>query len=101
MYRYTEFDRQFVQARAAQYRDQLERWQSGQLTEEEFKPLGELDGTSGKLFELAAMIESQCAQRSGVVAPGGRAVQVSEFCVVLRLARRVPHRLARRVYPAG
>src|SRR5690606_23477237 len=39
MYRYTDFDRQFVHARAAQYRDQLERWQAGQLTEEEFKPL--------------------------------------------------------------
>jgi sulfite reductase (NADPH) hemoprotein beta-component len=29
MYQYTEFDRQFVRARAAQYRDQLERWQAG------------------------------------------------------------------------
>ncbi|MEI7786398.1 MAG: nitrite/sulfite reductase [Betaproteobacteria bacterium] len=39
MYQYTEFDRQFVRARAAQYRDQLERWQIGQLSEEEFRPL--------------------------------------------------------------
>ena len=39
MYQYTEFDRQFVKARAAQYRDQLGRWQAGQLSEDEFKPL--------------------------------------------------------------
>ncbi|HEX2545206.1 MAG TPA: nitrite/sulfite reductase, partial [Ramlibacter sp.] len=39
MYQYTEFDRQFVRARAAQFRDQLERWQSGKLTDDEFRPL--------------------------------------------------------------
>ena len=39
MYQYTEFDRQFVKARAAQYRDQLTRWQAGQLPEDEFRPL--------------------------------------------------------------
>jgi sulfite reductase (NADPH) hemoprotein beta-component len=39
MYQYTEFDSQFVRARAAQYRDQLERWQAGRLSDEEFRPL--------------------------------------------------------------
>ena len=39
MYRYDEFDRQFVRARAAQFRDQLERWQAGTLSEDELKPL--------------------------------------------------------------
>ena len=39
MYQYTDFDKQFVKLRAAQFRDQLERWQSGQLAEEEFRPL--------------------------------------------------------------
>ncbi|MBC7444730.1 MAG: nitrite/sulfite reductase [Polaromonas sp.] len=39
MYKYTEFDRQFVKARASQFRDQLTRWQGGQLLEDEFKPL--------------------------------------------------------------
>lgn len=39
MYQYTEFDRQFVHARAAQYRDQLERWQAGKLSDDEFRPL--------------------------------------------------------------
>ena len=39
MYQYTEFDRQFVRARAAQYRDQLERNLKGQLGDDEFRPL--------------------------------------------------------------
>ncbi|HVZ43732.1 MAG TPA: nitrite/sulfite reductase [Ramlibacter sp.] len=39
MYQYTEFDRHFVHARAAQYRDQLERHLAGKLSEEEFRPL--------------------------------------------------------------
>jgi sulfite reductase (NADPH) hemoprotein beta-component len=39
MYQYTEFDKQFVRARAAQHRDQLERFQAGQLSGDEFKPL--------------------------------------------------------------
>ncbi|MDD5326010.1 MAG: nitrite/sulfite reductase, partial [Polaromonas sp.] len=39
MYQYTEFDRQFVKARASQFRDQLTRWQAGELAEDEFKPL--------------------------------------------------------------
>ncbi len=39
MYRYTDFDRRFVQSRAAQFRDQLERWSAGALPEEEFRPL--------------------------------------------------------------
>ncbi|OUL98695.1 nitrite/sulfite reductase [Variovorax sp. JS1663] len=39
MYQYTDFDRQFVHQRAAQFRDQLERWQAGKLSEDEFRPL--------------------------------------------------------------
>jgi sulfite reductase (NADPH) hemoprotein beta-component len=39
MYQYTDFDRQFVQARASQYRDQLTRWQAWALPEHEFRPL--------------------------------------------------------------
>jgi sulfite reductase (NADPH) hemoprotein beta-component len=39
MYQYTDFDRQFVHQRAAQFRDQLERWQAGKLHEDEFRPL--------------------------------------------------------------
>src|SRR5580692_6268954 len=39
MYQYTEFDRAFVRSRAAQFRDQIERWQSGKLSEEDFRAL--------------------------------------------------------------
>ncbi len=39
MYQYTDFDRQFVRLRAQQYRDQLGRWQAGQISEDEFRPL--------------------------------------------------------------
>ncbi len=39
MYQYTDFDRQFIRNRAAQYRDQLERNLAGTLGEDEFKPL--------------------------------------------------------------
>jgi len=39
MYRYNDFDRQFVKARAAQFRDQLQRHLVGQLGEEEFRAL--------------------------------------------------------------
>ena len=39
MYQYTDFDKQFVRQRAAQYRDQLERNLAGQLGDDEFRPL--------------------------------------------------------------
>jgi sulfite reductase (NADPH) hemoprotein beta-component len=39
MYRYSEFDTQFVRLRAQQFRDQLQRWSAGELSEEAFKPL--------------------------------------------------------------
>src|SRR3954465_5720353 len=39
MYQYTDFDRHFVTQRAAQYRDQLERYLSGKLSDDEFRPL--------------------------------------------------------------
>lgn len=39
MYQYTEFDKQFVRQRAAQFRDQLERNMAGKLGDEEFRPL--------------------------------------------------------------
>ncbi|MCJ0763140.1 nitrite/sulfite reductase [Variovorax terrae] len=39
MYQYTSFDKQFIQLRAAQYRDQLERNLAGTLGDAEFRPL--------------------------------------------------------------
>jgi sulfite reductase (NADPH) hemoprotein beta-component len=44
MYRYDEFDRDFVNARVAQFRDQVERRLSGELTEDQFKPLRLMNG---------------------------------------------------------
>ncbi|MHA1517975.1 MAG: nitrite/sulfite reductase [Alphaproteobacteria bacterium] len=39
MYRYDEFDHAFVHERVAEFKDQVERRLSGELTEEEFRPL--------------------------------------------------------------
>ncbi|MGQ0710780.1 MAG: nitrite/sulfite reductase [Rhodoferax sp.] len=39
MYQYTEFDRQFVRNRAAQFRDQLQRNLAGTLKDDDFRPL--------------------------------------------------------------
>ena len=39
MYQYTAFDSEFIKARAAQYRDQLERNLAGKLGDDEFRPL--------------------------------------------------------------
>ncbi len=39
MYQYTDFDRQFVKNRAAQYRDQLGRHLAGNLPDDDFRPL--------------------------------------------------------------
>lgn len=39
MYRYDDYDRALVHEWVAQFRDQVERFQSGELTEEEFLPL--------------------------------------------------------------
>src|SRR5207248_3510181 len=44
MYRYDEFDRQFVTQRVAQFRDQAKRRLAGELTEDEFRPLRLMNG---------------------------------------------------------
>ena len=44
MYRYDEFDYQFVRERTAQFRDQANRRLSGELTEDEFRPLRLMNG---------------------------------------------------------
>jgi sulfite reductase (NADPH) hemoprotein beta-component len=44
MYRYDEFDAEFVRQRVAQFRDQVSRRLSGELTEDEFKPLRLMNG---------------------------------------------------------
>ncbi|MDL2402468.1 DUF2849 domain-containing protein [Rhizobium mayense] len=44
IYRYDEYDRQFLRDRAKQFRRQVERRLSGELSEEEFKPLRLMNG---------------------------------------------------------
>ncbi len=44
MYRYDEFDRDFVNARVAEFRDQVGRRLSGELAEDAFKPLRLMNG---------------------------------------------------------
>ncbi|WKW52083.1 nitrite/sulfite reductase [Rhodomicrobium lacus] len=44
MYVYDEFDRTFIAERAAQFRDQVARRLSGEVTEDEFKPLRLMNG---------------------------------------------------------
>ncbi|WP_308814007.1 nitrite/sulfite reductase [Sphingomonas sp. GV3] len=44
MYRYDEYDQSIVDARVDEFRDQVERRLSGQLTEDQFKPLRLMNG---------------------------------------------------------
>jgi sulfite reductase (NADPH) hemoprotein beta-component len=44
MYRYDEFDDTLVKERVAQFRGQIARRLSGELTEDEFKPLRLMNG---------------------------------------------------------
>jgi len=44
MYRYDEFDNQFVRERTRQFRDQADRRLKGDLTEDEFRPLRLMNG---------------------------------------------------------
>jgi sulfite reductase (NADPH) hemoprotein beta-component len=39
MYQYDAIDRQLVNQRVAQFRDQVSRWKSGELSDDEFRPL--------------------------------------------------------------
>lgn len=39
MYQYNEDDKRFLQERVSQFRGQVQRWQSGELSNDEFKPL--------------------------------------------------------------
>jgi sulfite reductase (NADPH) hemoprotein beta-component len=44
MYRYDEYDQGIVDARVDEFRDQVARRLSGQLTEDQFKPLRLMNG---------------------------------------------------------
>ena len=44
MYRYDEFDQDFVKARVAEFTDQVDRRLAGEITEEQFRPLRLMNG---------------------------------------------------------
>ncbi|MBL8583540.1 MAG: nitrite/sulfite reductase [Rhizobiaceae bacterium] len=44
MYRYDEFDQEFVDARVAEFTDQVERRLAGEITEDQFRPLRLMNG---------------------------------------------------------
>jgi len=83
MYQYTEFDEQFIQLRAAQFRDQLERNQAGELGEDEFKPLRLQNGWYVQRF--APMLR--------VAVPYGE-VSGNQLRVLARIAREFDHKEA-------
>ena len=58
MYRYDEFDHAFVKERVAQFRDQVARRLTGELDEDQFKPLRLQNGVYLQLH--AYMLGSQC-----------------------------------------
>ena len=39
MYKYDSFDRQLINERVKQFRDQVRRWKAGELSDDEFRPL--------------------------------------------------------------
>jgi len=83
MYRYNAFDRQFVQLRAAQYRDQLQRWQAGTLSDDAFKPLRLQNGWYIQRF--APMLR--------VAVPYGD-INSAQLRVLARVAREFDHKEA-------
>jgi sulfite reductase (NADPH) hemoprotein beta-component len=90
MYQYSEFDRQFVQLRAAQYRDQLTRWQAGTLGGDEFKPLRLQNGWYVQRF--APMLR--------VAVPYGE-ISSPQLRVLARIAREFDHKEAHDVSKAN
>ena len=83
MYQYSDFDRQFVQQRAAQFRDQLERFQAGTLTDDAFRPLRLQNGWYIQRF--APMLR--------VAVPYGE-INTAQLRVLARVARDFDHKEA-------
>ncbi|KRB98850.1 nitrite reductase [Hydrogenophaga sp. Root209] len=81
MYQYSDFDRQFVQLRADQYRDQLTRWQAGTLGDDEFKPLRLQNGWYVQRF--APMLR--------VAVPYGE-INSAQLKVLAKIARDFDHK---------
>ena len=83
MYQYSDFDRHFLQQRAAQFRDQLERFQAGTLDGEAFKPLRLQNGWYIQRF--APMLR--------VAVPYGE-INSAQLRVLAQLAREFDHKEA-------
>ncbi len=80
MYQYTDFDRQFIRARAAQHRDQLERNLAGTLSDDDFRPLRLQNGWY--LQRYAPMLR--------VAVPYGE-LSSAQMRVLARIAREFDH----------
>ncbi len=76
MYAYDEFDRTFVTERVAEFRDQVARRLSGELTEDEFKPLRLMNGVYLQLhaymLRIAIPYGTLSAAQTRVLAQVGR-----------------------------
>lgn len=83
MYRYHDFDRQFLRQRATQFRDQLRRWQAGTLDAEAFKPLRLQNGWY--LQRFAPMLR--------VAVPYGE-ISSPQLRMLARIAREFDHKEA-------
>ena len=83
MYQYSDFDRYFVQQRAVQFRDQLERFQNGSLTEDAFRPLRLQNGWYIQRF--APMLR--------VAVPYGE-INSTQLRILARVARDFDHKEA-------
>jgi len=83
MYQYNEFDRAFLQSRAAQFRDQLQRWQAGTLADDAFKPLRLQNGWYVQRF--APMLR--------VAVPYGE-INSAQLRVLAKVARDYDHKEA-------
>src|SRR5512144_1846084 len=64
MYRYDEFDHALVGERVAQFRDQVTRRLSGELTEDQFKPLRLMNGVYLQLHAYMLRIAIPYGTRS-------------------------------------
>ena len=63
MYRYDEFDQEFVKGRVAQFTDQVERRLAGEITEDQFRPLRLMNGVYLDPFGFQQEIEDGLTDR--------------------------------------
>src|SRR5574343_1034967 len=112
MYQYTEFDKQFVRQRAAQFRDQLERNLAGKLADDDFRPLRLQNGwyiqrhapmlrvavpygeLSSRQVRVLARIAREYDQPSHEVFQGAVAAQNKLGSIQLRDGRAIGSRLS-------